>query len=221
MKRLHFIYTIPRFYDQLYRPVMSEAFDGRDDLEVRFTMDNSLLLDTLAANVIPTPAVKRRLLHLAESCAASGADCIVVGCTAVNTATKEIAKVMDIPLLSVDEPMIQSILADGRKRVAVLSHSPINASTIKRRLLAEDPSMEVELFPTDGAEQAFQKGNLEEFGRLMRQNAEQIPESFDALILGHISAERLDLSHCAVPVYRTGECCIREIHAILKGEKTL
>ena len=90
MKRLCFIYTIPNFYNALYKPVMSEAFDGREDVEVRFLMDNSLLLDTLANGAEPTPAVERRLLRFAEDCAAVGADCIVVGCTAVNTATKKV-----------------------------------------------------------------------------------------------------------------------------------
>lgn len=217
MKRLHFIYTIPGFYDALYRPVMARAFDGREDVEVRFTMDGSLLLDTLANGAEPTKAVKRRLLHLAESCAEGGADCIVVGCTAVNTATREIGALLDVPVLSVDEPMIRQILADGRKKVAVLSHTPINAGTIRRRLLAECPEMEVALFPVDGAAEAFNSGRTGEFQALMQAGAAAIPAGFDAVALGHISAEDVDLSALAIPVYRTGSACIQAIETILKG----
>lgn len=216
MKRLYFIYTIPGFYNGLYQPVMARAFDHREDVEVRFLMDSSLLLDTLANGAEPTAAVERRLLHFAESCECAGADCIVVGCTAVNTATKKVAGLMDIPVLSVDEPVIQRVLADGKKKIAVLSHTPINAMTIRRRLLAENPQVQVELFPVAGAGDAFNAGRLEEFRALMKAGAEAIPEGFDAIVLGHISAEEVDFSQVKTPVYPTGCWCIEAIEKILE-----
>ena len=217
MKRLCFIYTIPNFYNALYKPVMSEAFDGREDVEVRFLMDNSILLDTLANGAEPTPAVERRLLRFAEDCAAVGADCIVVGCTAVNTATKKVAEMMEIPMFSVDEPMIRKVLADKKKRIAVLSHTPINAGTIRRRLLAEDPTVAVELFPVDGAGDAFAAGDYERYHALMKAGAEAIPEGFDAIVLGHISAEHVDFSEVRTPIYSTGSACVSAIEEALKN----
>ena len=60
MKRVYFIYTTPAFYTALYQPVMSRYFAAHPELEVRFMMDSSLLLDTLANDAQPTPAVERR-----------------------------------------------------------------------------------------------------------------------------------------------------------------
>ncbi len=215
MKRIYFIYTTPTFYNTLYQPVMQDAFVSRPDTEVRFMMDSSLLLDTLANDAQPTPAVERRLLHCAELCQQAGADLIVVGCTAVNTASKKIAPMLDIPLLSVDEPMIQKVLADGKKKIAVLSHTPINAMTIRRRLLAEDPSLEVSMFPVEGAAEVFGPGDLATYHKLLKEAAEAIPADFDAIVLGHISAENVDFSRVSLPVYRTGANCIAAMEKIL------
>lgn len=216
MKNLFFVYTIPLFYQQLYCPVMEEAFGNDPEVTVRFTMDNSILLDTLANGVVPTDSVKDRLARLLRNCTDAGADCIVVGCTALNTATKEFSAAAAVPTISVDEPMIQKLLADGRRKIAVLSHTPINASTISRRLLAEDPTLEVELFPVAGAGDAFNSGNMDEFHRLMRAGALAIPQGFDAIALGHISAENVDFSGIATPIYKTGACCVEAIRSILR-----
>ena len=215
MKRIYFIYTTPTFFDMLYKPVMARAFDGREDVDVRFAMDHSLLLDTLANDVQPPAAIKRKLLLLAQECANSGADCVVVGCTAVNIATKELASMVDVPLISVDEPMIQKVLQAGHKRIAVLSHTPINAMTIRRRLLAENPELEVDLFPVEGAADLFAQGKIAEYHALMAQRAEQVFAGYDAMMLGHISAEDADFSAVSIPVYRTGSACIEQIEKIL------
>lgn len=217
MKKLYFIYTVPNFYDALYRPVMYREYEGRDDLIVRFTADTSLLQDTLANDVIPTNTTKQRLLSFAKCAEAAGADCIVVGCTAVNTASKEVAGLLDTPMFSIDEPMIQAILKDGKKKVAVLSHTPINAGTIKRRLLAEDPQIEVDLYPVDGAKEAFEKGDMEGLRILLKEAAEAIPSGYDCIACGHISAEDADFSNISIPVYRTGEYAIKAINEVLKG----
>lgn len=215
MKRVYFIYTIPAFYTALYQPVMSRYFAAHPELEVRFMMDSSLLLDTLANDAQPTPAVERRLLHCAEFCQQAGADVIVVGCTAVNTASKKIAPMLDIPLISVDEPMIQKVLADGKKKIAVLSHTPINAMTIQRRLLAEDSSLEVALFSVAGAADAFNAEDISTYHSLMKAAAEGISKDFDAIVLGHISAEDVDFSQVSLPVYKTGANCIAAMEAVL------
>lgn len=215
MKRLYFIYTIPDFYSKLYKPAMARSLDNREDLDIRFSMDSSLVLDTLANGVVPPPVIKRKLLLLAQECVNSGADVIVVGCTAVNTATKELASMLDVPIISVDEPMIQQVLKDGHKRIAVLSHTEINAATIQRRLLAENPDLVVDLYPAAGASDLFNAGRIPEYHACLAEKAASIPEDYDAIMLGHISAEDVDLSAIQVPVYRTGAACIRMIEELL------
>lgn len=215
MKKLFFVYTTPTFYNDLYSPVMKEAFDGREDLKVYFTMDNSILLDTLDNQVVPTASVKSRLYKLLNNCEQAGADCIVVGCTAVNIAVKELLPLFDVPVISVDESMIRNVLKDKRKKVAVLSHTPINAMTIQRRLQAEDPEVEVTLFPVEGAADAFANDRVK-FAEMMKAAAEKIPaEEFDCIALGHISAENVDFSNIKLPVYKCGESTVATVTDIL------
>lgn len=216
-KKLYFIYTTPNFLTGLYRPVMAREFDNREDVIVRFTTDTSLLLDTLANDVIPTNTTKQRLLRFAQNAEDAGADCIVVGCTAINTATKEISKLMDTPMLSVDEPMIEAILKDGHKKIAVLSHTPINAMTIKRRLLAENKELIVDCYPVEGAKEAAESENFDKLRELLKKGVEAIPSRYDCIACGHISAEDVDFTNIKIPVYKTGEYAIKKINEILKG----
>ena len=67
-----------------------------------------------------------------------------------------------------------------------------------------------------GAGDAFNSGNMEEFHRLMRAGALAIPQGFDAIALGHISAEHVDFSGIATPIYKTGACCVEAIRSILR-----
>lgn len=202
MKTLFFIYTNPRFMDALYQPVMSEAYDGREDVRVRFVCDNSLLLDSLEHDAVPTEQVKRRLERLVDNAVDAGADCIVVGCTVLNTATEELAAEKKIPVFNIDAPMIQRIWQDGCKRVAVFSHAPDNAQTIERQLAKK--GIECSLFVMPGGEEAS-----------FRQQAESLSESFDGLALAHISADRMKFPDVHIPVYRSGELCIKKIDQIL------
>lgn len=206
MKTLFFIYTNPRFMDALYQPVMSEAYDGREDVRVRFVCDNSLLLDSLEHDAVPTEQVKRRLERLIDNAADAGADCIVVGCTVLNTATGELAAGKKVPVFNIDAPMIQKICQDGCKRVAVFSHAPDNARTIERQLVKQGIKCSLFVIPS-GEEADF-----------LRQ-ARNLDDSFDGLALAHISADRMQFSDVQIPVYRSGELCIRRIdQTIFEGE---
>lgn len=208
MKKLFYLYTIPRFFDRLYCPVMEAAFP---EVESQFVMDGSLLAETLANNAVPTEKVVRRMRRHFENMVDCGADCIIVGCTALNTATKALADAFPVPIISIDEPMICRLLRDGCRKIAVLSHASVNAETIRRRLLAEDPTLTVSLFPVDGAADAFNDGRTDDFHSLMRNGAMRIPDGFDAIALGHISAENVDFSGISLPVYKTGESCVTAV----------
>lgn len=211
-KKLFFIYTNPRFMATLYQPVMAEAFDGDAKVAVRFTLDNSLLLDTLDNGGEPTPGVVRRLYNQAANCVKGGAHCIVVGCTALNTATAALKGLAEVPLISVDEPMVEAVAAAGHRRVAVLSHAGVNAMTIRRRLQAH--GLEADTFVAEGAEAAMAAEDGAGFAHAMQSVARDI-RGYDAIALGHITAERVDFSSAAVPVYRCGEWCISAVRKAL------
>lgn len=213
MKKLFFIYTNPQFMDALYRPVMSEEYDGREDVKVYFMCDNSLLADSLANDAVPTGQVETRLGRLIDNCVEAGADCIVVGCTVMNPATARLAAAKNIPVLNIDDAMARKVWKDGVKRAAVLSHARDNAQTVERRL--HKYGVNCELFVIPGAAEANRKGDREKLGELYREAAGRLGDGFDGIVLAHISADRIEFPGCCLPVYRSGELCIREINEIL------
>ena len=199
MKKLFYLYTNPRFLEELYTPVMKEAFDRCEDVQVSFVLDTSILDETLQNGAIPTPGVQKRMKRIVENCVEAGADCIVVGCTAVNLATEELRKRNSIPIISVDRPMIQEIVRDGRRKAAVLSHSAVNAKTVGRML--ESCGIKHEVFVTDH----------------FLETALGLSEEFDAIALGHITADRIAFDGVKTPIYRSGVSCVKEIKRVLGG----
>lgn len=219
MKKLFFIYTNPRFLTALYEPVMARTFDGREDIETYFVCDTSILLDSLKNDAVPDAGVEKRLERLIDNCIDAGADCIVVGCTVMNTATEKLSASKAVPVFNIDEPMIRRAAGDGVKKAAVLSHARDNAQTIERQL--KKRGIDCSLFVVPGAAQANQAGDRELLQSLYRSQAEKLGDDFDAVILGHISADDVDFGEACGRVYRSGKLCAQEIERVLerKGEK--
>lgn len=211
MKKLFYIYTNPRFITALYDPVMARAFDSKPLVDVTFLLDQSILKDTLANDVIPTASVEIRLGRLIRNCQEAGADCVVVGCTAMNLATNKLASQFPIPVISVDEPMVQKIADDNRKSVAILTHADDNGETIRRRLASLNINSKVFVVP--GAKQAM--GNREALAECFEACAGSLSPEFDCIALGHISADEIPFKDTSLPVYRSGQACVEEINRIL------
>lgn len=215
MKKLFFIYTNPRFLTALYSPVMAREFDHDPQVDVTFLLDQSILKDTLRNNVIPSAGVQRRLERLIQNCQDGGADCVVVGCTAMNLATNALAPQFQIPVISIDEPMVQRIAADGRKRVAILTHAADNGETIQRRLAHF--GIESMVFVVPITKEAMD--NPQEKTTCFEACAANIEDRFDCIALGHISADDIRFAGLSIPVYRSGRECVAEIKKYLFSEK--
>ena len=115
--------------------------------------------------------------------------------------------------------MIRRAAGDGVKKAAVLSHARDNAQTIERQL--KKRGIDCSLFVVPGAAQANQAGDRELLQSLYRSQAEKLGDGFDAVILGHISADDVDFGEACGRVYRSGKLCAQEIERVLerKGEK--
>lgn len=214
MKKLFFIYTNPRFLTALYEPVMAEAFGNREDLEVYFTCDTSILADSLKNNAEPDESVEKRLNRLIDNCIDAGADCVVVGCTVMNTATEKLSAQKKVPVFNIDAPMEEKIVQDKVQKAAILSHAEDNAQTIERQL--KKRGIDCSIFVVPQAAQANQAGDRKLLSDLYRGQAEKIQDSFEAIVLGHISADNVDFGAVQNRIYRSGQLCIEEINRVLE-----
>ena len=224
MKKLFFIYTNPRFMTALYDPVMARTYDGNPDVKVSYLLDHSILTDTIANNTVPTPSVENRLGRLIANCEEAGADCVVVGCTAMNLATLKLAEKASVPVISVDEPMVRRIAADGCGKVAILSHAADTAETKIAKFHLETKGMtdrhrlgayrlDCGFFVVPGARVVI--GDSEAFAALFEKTAASLPGEYDAIALGHITADDIPFEGVKQRVYRPGRECIRETKRVL------
>ncbi len=216
-KKLFCIYTNPRFLEELYQPVLSQAFDNRNDVVVHSILDDSLLTDTIANNLIPPPEVIHRLHTLVEHCAQSGADCVVVGCTVINIAVQELSGSSGVPLLSLDGPLVDAVLDQGAHKAACISHNPRNAQCVARVIRARSNNpIAVDCICPPGAAHAFSTRNTAALARLYTAAAHQAAETVDVIACTHISADTLQFGdELPVPVLRTGALAVAKISEIL------
>ena len=89
MKKLYTINTVNNFMEMIYTPFARPFEEQNPQIKIYNIMDDSLLPDTRAAGGMD-PLIASRMLHYAKAAEQSGADGILVTCTSVNQATKEI-----------------------------------------------------------------------------------------------------------------------------------
>lgn len=213
MKKIFFIYTNPQFLTALYQPVMEREFGSNPEVKVNFVCDNSILADSLENNTVPTASVEKRLERLIDNCIEAGADCVVVGCTVMNVATQKIAASKNVPVMNIDDPMIEKLVADNRKHVIVLSHARDNAETIERQLAKKN--IAADLFVIPGAGDANRSGDKKKLEILYRDQIVQLDDKYDAIVLAHISADDIQIPNEIVPIYRSGAICIEKMNQVL------
>ncbi len=114
MKKLYTINTVNNFMDIIYNPHVKPYADEVGDMVVYNILDDSLLRATLDDNGI-TPTTASRMLNYAKAAEASGADGVIVTCTSVNTATKWIRPLLNIPILNIEEPVAEEAMKAGSK----------------------------------------------------------------------------------------------------------
>lgn len=215
MKKLTFIYTNPEFKSLLYTPVMSEVFDGRPDVEIDFSLDDSLAKETRKNGMIPTKGVIRRLYNLVENCVLGGAECVVVGCTAINLATFQLKTITSVPLIGLDEPLVDKLYKGGWKKIALVSHSEVHAKMTGRLLEKKIPDVQLNMVAVPEAATAFAHKNMDDYEKHIVSASRKIENSVDVLAFPHIACDQFRITDLHKPVFYVGQTLIDEVLKVL------
>ena len=92
------------------------------DVEVFNIADDSLIKEVIAHGEI-TPSVSRRVVGHVAAAEAAGADFVLVTCSSIGPAVEVAAKMVDIPVLRVDQPMADRAVQLG-PRIGVAATLP-------------------------------------------------------------------------------------------------
>ena len=109
MKRLAVLHTVP-FLADLFKNMLKERYP---DLDAFHMVDESLLQDLMRGG--PSPSIFRRIATHAMLARDAGADLLVFTCSSTSPAVDTARQLIDIPIVKIDDAMMEKAVATGTK----------------------------------------------------------------------------------------------------------
>ncbi|MCS7222196.1 MAG: aspartate/glutamate racemase family protein [Anaerolineae bacterium] len=217
-KKLVFVHTMPALVG-LFTELAQEILD--DDVEVWHIADEVLLRAVLAAGGL-TPFVHHRVAEHAMAAEQAGADVVQLTCSSISPCADIAQALVDIPVLKVDEPMVDQALSLGRRiGVAATVSTTLKPTSelVRTRAAALGKQVEVETMLCEGAYTALRAGDLETHDRLVRATVLELSSRNEVVVLAQASMARaleaLGPAEKSVPILSSPRLAIERAKAVL------
>ena len=188
VERIGFLHTVG-FLVEEFRGRMRAELPDVDSFHV---LDESLLQDLLRGK--PKAAVYRRVVDRVLAAADAGADLIVMTCSSTSPAVDIARRVLDVPILKIDDPMMAAAVRAGRRiGLVCTASSTVEPSTALLRSHAEADGRDIAVTPLLQADAyaALITGDRTEHDRLIVEAVTEAAATVDALVLAQASLAHL------------------------------
>jgi aspartate/glutamate racemase len=156
-------------------------------------VDDSLIKDVIAHNQL-RPQTARRVVQLVAAAEDAGADFIMVTCSSIGAAVETAASLARVPVLRVDRPMAEQVVATGR-RVGVIATLATTlqptADLVQRCAAAAGRDIELTARLCEGAFDALMSGNAAQHDELVLSALEELQSQVDVIALAQASMARV------------------------------
>lgn len=214
-QRVAFIHTVAFLVDE-FRRQMRELLPHADAYHI---LNEGLLQDLLRG--VPKAQVHRRVVEQAQIAADSGAGLIVVTCSSTSPGVDIARRVIEVPILKIDDPMAAEAVRLGT-RIGVLctATSTVEPSTTLLQSHAGEAGKAVQLVShvCPEAYTALHAGDRERHDALVREAAGRLSRDVDVLVLAQASLAHLRdalATELACPVLASPPLLMRELVARL------
>jgi len=188
--------------------------------EVAHLVDELLLKEVLAQGTV-TDTIRSRLLEHAQAADAFGANLLMVTCSSLAPALAGIQPSVLVPLLRLDQPMIDRALELGtRIGVAATAYTTLGPTTefVYERAAQLGKSIFAEPVLCDGAYAALGVGDLAAHDRIVRETIADLSQRSDVVILAQASMARVTATlpdDITVPVLSSPRLAVEAIRDAL------
>ena len=178
-------------------------------------LDDSLASDRQADGEI-TPSMLRRFEMIAAYSVEAGADAILFTCSAFGSAIEHVKQLHDIPILTPNEALFDSVLGlDGP--IALMTTFGPSIPALREELSAmaalRGLSLQPEAVVVDGALDALLSGDKALHDRLVAEMAVAL-RGYSAIMFGQFSlagAAELAQPRTQTPILTTPDCAVRKL----------
>jgi len=212
-KRLTLIHTsgmmIPVFTD-----LCAELLPG---VEVVHVVDESLLKDIIRDNGLSKPTARRVVGHII-SAEQAGTDFVVVTCSSIGPAAELGGRLVDVPVMRVDEPMAELAARKG-SRVGVVATLASTLNPTAELIRSKAGNVQVLSRLCEGAFQAVVSGDAATHDGIVAAALRDLAEQVDVIVLAQASMARvvkaLPAGSLAVPVLASPRLAIEHLARVL------
>jgi Asp/Glu/hydantoin racemase len=188
--KLAFIHTVPSLVS-LFSELSEEMFHDR--VEVFHIADETLLKTVLAQGGL-SPFVYRRVAENVVAASEAGAQLVQLTCSSISPCAEVAEKMASIPVLKIDQPMIERALTLG-SRIGVAATAPTTlkptTELVYERARVLGKAVTVSSALCAGAYQALVSGDLLTHDRIIREYLEGLMANNDVVILAQASMARV------------------------------
>jgi Asp/Glu/hydantoin racemase len=188
-RRLVFVHTVPLM--DLFNPLSRELLPP--DVEVWHIADEILLRVVLAQGGL-SPFVHERVVSHAVAAEQAGATVVQLTCSSISPCADTAQARVRIPVLKVDEPMVDSALGIGG-RIGVVATAPTTlgptSDLIRQRALTLGKEVQVEARLAEGAYQALFGGDPQRHDAIVRETLQDLSQRNDVILLAQASMARV------------------------------
>ena len=191
-----------------------ELFDVVDDAVRR----------SVVASQGPTPMIYRRVCDNVVFIAESGADVVLVTCSATSPVVDVARKLVSVPVLKIDEPMAEKAVQLG-ERIGVIATSPatLKASNglVVEAAEKQGRKVQVETVLCQGAYEHLLSGNLPEHDRVILDFLRNLMRRSDVIVLAQASmarvADQLEPAERTIPVLSSPRLGIERTAQVIRS----
>jgi len=197
---------------------MFKAIDP--SIRVNLLTEDSLIQDILA-NEGPTPSIIKRMCAYAMMAQEAGADLIVNQCSSVSEVADIYEKLLDIPVLKVDQPMAEKAVELGSKIALVTTNTTTvgpSRRLIERCAAAAGKEVEIVECVVDGAMEALFAGDAKKHNDMLRDKIIGLDGQCDVIVLaqGSMIAIMPEVQCVKTPVLTSIPLMVERVVEMLK-----
>lgn len=183
--------------------------------------DETLIQGVLAAGGL-TPKIYRRVCENVVAAENNGADAIQLTCSSISPCVDVAKHLVSVPVLKVDEPMIEMAVSKHRK-IGLIATAPttLKPSTelLERKARDKEGSFEIEPVLCKGAFDAFLSGNLDKHDEIVRSHLFNLMDKTEVVLLAQASMMRivdmLDEKEKIVPVLSSPRFAVERLTEVV------
>jgi len=174
----------------LLKKMMSESMPGIPNFHI---VDDSLIQDLLQTGEF-TPSILKRLSTQISMAKEAGADIIMVTCSSIAPGVDFAKKLVDIPVMKIDEPMAEQAV-ESADTVGVLATAKTtlvpSVDLINQVAKKKGKSVKVKSKLISEAFDFFLQGDMENHDRLVKTAGVELARQSDVLVLAQASMSHL------------------------------